>query len=152
VISHEGGSLIYKVPTVFNTFENDTFPAGTIVDYRLNYVEIPLSLKLMTNQIGYITYFGQFGLQGGINIRSRADITTLNGTNNKVKEDFGADVTPGNFSLLVGAGLEYNITGETSLLAGLQFANGFIDVTDNPQGFKTKSALSHFRLQLGVFF
>ena len=151
-ISYEGGGLNYIEPTQFNSFPDSTFNAGTSIDYRLGYIEIPLTIKLMTNEIGYVTYFGQFGLLGGINIRSKADITSLNGNINTENEDFGPDVTPGNVSLLVGGGLEYNFTGNTSLLVGLQFTNGFVDVTDNPKDFVSKSALNHFRLQLGVFF
>lgn len=152
IISHEGGKLTYLDSTKFNSFPDLTFPPGTNVDYRFQYVEIPLTIKLMTNQIGYITYYGQFGLDGAVNFRSRADITTLNNSLDKPRADFGDDVTPANFGLLVGGGLEYQITGNTSLLAGLQYFNGFIDVTDNPNGFKTKSALDHLRLTLGVFF
>ena len=151
-ISYEGGGLSYVDSTKFNTFPDNVYAAGTRVDYHLGYIEIPVSLKLMTNKIGYVTYFGQFGILGGINIRSKADITLSNGNNSAEREDFGADVTPGNISLLLGGGLEYNFTGNTSLLAGLQFANGFVDVTDNPQDYKTKSVINHFRLQLGVFF
>lgn len=152
LISYEGGSITYLDETKFNSFPDVIYPAGTSVDYRVQYIEIPLSLKLRTNQIGYLTYFGQFGLQGGVAIRSRADIETLSGTLNAEKVDFGKDVTPGNFGLLLGGGLEYAISGKTALLAALQFHNGFIDVTDNPKDYKKSSTLSHFRLQLGVYF
>lgn len=152
IVSYDGGNLTYLDSTKFNSFPDDVYPAGTDVDYRIQYIEIPLSLKLRTNQIGYITYFGQFGVQGGIVVRSRADIATLNGVMDEEKVPFGKDVTPGNFGLLLGGGLEYEISGKTALLAALQFHNGFIDVTDNPQGYKKSSTLSHFRLQLGVYF
>lgn len=151
LISYDGGKVTYLDSIKFNALP-DIYPAGTNVNYRIQYIEIPLSMKLHTNQIGYITYFGQFGLQGGIAIRSRADIETFAPAVNVVKQDFGKDVTPGSFGLLVGGGLEYALTGNTSALIGLQFTNGFIDVTDNPSGFKRKSTLNHLRLQLGVYF
>ncbi|MBP9883905.1 MAG: PorT family protein [Chitinophagales bacterium] len=154
LISYDGGKLTYTDSTQFNTFPGVTYPGGTSVDYRIQYLEIPLSMKLRTNQIGYITYFGQFGLQGGIELRSRADIEYLNSGINQTqsKVTFGKDVTPGNFGLLIGGGLEYELSGNTALLLALQFNNGFIDVTDNPKDYKTSSTLSHFRLQLGVYF
>ena len=152
LISYDGGKLTYLDSTKFNSFPNSTYPAGTNVDYRIQYIEIPLSMKLRTNQIGYMTYFGQFGLQGGIAIRSRADIDALDDQLDVAKADFGKDITPANLGLLLGAGLEYELSGNTALMASLQFVNGFIDVTDNPKDFKKKSTLNHFRLQLGVYF
>lgn len=152
LVSYEGGKLTYVDSTKFNSYPDLLYPPGTEVDYKIQYIEIPLSLKLRTNQIGYITYFGQFGLQGGIAIRSRADLTTLSGDLNETKVNFGKDVTPGNIGLLVGAGLEYQLSGNTALLVGLQFHNGFVDVTDNPKNYKSSSTLAHFRLQIGVFF
>ncbi|MBX7107440.1 MAG: PorT family protein [Chitinophagales bacterium] len=152
LISYEGGKLTYTDSTKFNTYPDNTYPAGTNVDYRLQYIEIPLSMKLRTNQIGYLTYFGQFGLQGGIAIRSRADLDAYNAALDEEKVDFGKDVTPGNLGLLLGGGIEYEISGKTALLAGIQFHNGFIDVTDNPKDYKTVSSLTHFRLQLGIYF
>ncbi len=147
LISSDGGKVSYLDSIKFNALPDTLYPAGTTVNYHIQYIEIPLSMKLHTNQIGYITYFGQFGLQAGIAIRSRADIE-----NSVTKQNFGKDVTPGNLGLLLGGGLEYALTGNTSGLIGLQFTNGFIDVTDNPSGFKRKSTLNHLRLQLGVYF
>jgi hypothetical protein len=153
IISSDGGGLSYLQPTAFNTFGKDSvFAAGTNVDYRLQYIVIPLSIKLRTNQIGYITYFGQFGLRGGINVRSRANLTNLAGNTLDEKINFGEDVTPFDLGLLVGGGFEYEITGNTALHVALQYYNGFIDVTDNPAGYKSKATLNHLRLQLGVFF
>jgi hypothetical protein len=152
ILSYDGGKITYLDSTKFNSLPLIGYPAGSAVDYHVQYIEIPLSMKLRTNQIGYITYFGQFGLQGGVAIRSRSDITALDVSLNKQKQDFSKDVTPANLGLLVGGGLEYAISGNTSLLAALQFVNGFIDVTDNPKDFKKKSTLDHIRLQLGVYF
>jgi hypothetical protein len=107
---------------------------------------------LRTNQIGYITYFGQFGLQAGVRIRSRSDVSGPSLTVAENKVDFSNDVTLPDFGLLIGGGLEYAVSGNTALLGAIQFYNGFIDVTDNPEGYKSKSTLNHLRLQLGVFF
>jgi hypothetical protein len=147
-----GGSLSYLEETKFNTYDDSVFVAGTAVDYRLQYIVIPLTMKLRTNQIGYVTYYGQFGFRGGINIRSRADISNLGGTTLDEKVDFGADVGPGDFGLLVGGGFDYEITGNTAIHVGIQYYNGFIDITDNPKDYKTSSSLGALKLELGIFF
>lgn len=152
LFNNSGGKLTYLEPTKFNTYGDSLFEAGTHVDYRVQHIVIPLTLKLRTNQVGYITYFGQFGFRGGINIKSRADISDLGGATLDEKVDFGEDVAPFDFGLLVGGGLNYEITGNTALHAGLMYYNGFIDVTDNPEGYKTSSTLGGLKLELGVFF
>ncbi len=147
IVSYDGGKLTYTDSTQFNSYGSSVnFAPPTNVDYRTQYLEIPLTMKLLTNQIGYITYFGQFGLQGGIRVRSRADV----GGDNKV--DFSQDVTLPDLGLLIGGGIEYELSGKTAFLTSLQFYNGFIDVTNNPSAFKTKSTLNHLRLQLGFYF
>ncbi|MBA3648872.1 MAG: PorT family protein [Chitinophagales bacterium] len=154
-VSYEGGELTYNdASTMFNSFANRSFSSGTSVVYRLEYIEIPVSIKLKTNQIGYVTYYGQFGLMGSINIKSRADITSQTGTITEImnKVDFGKDVTPANLALLIGGGIEYELSGNTAVNAGLQFTNGFIDITDNPKNFVSKNIMNHLRLQLGIFF
>jgi len=152
VVSYDGGKLTYLTSTKFNTYGDSLFVPATVVNYRNQYIEIPITLKLRTNQIGYITYFGQFGLQGGVRIRSRSDVSNATLSINEIKIDFSKDVTLPDLGLLIGGGIEYEITGNTALLAALQFYNGFIDVTDNPKGYATKSTLNHLRLQLGVYF
>src|SRR6185295_7915558 len=113
----------------FNSYNDSMlFASATNVNYRTQYLQIPLTLKLRTNQIGYITYFGQFGLQAGVRIRSRADITDPVNSFAENKVDFSNDVTLPDFGLVIGAGVEYTITGNTALLGALQFYNGFIDV------------------------
>jgi Outer membrane protein beta-barrel domain len=150
LLSYDGGKLIYEQPTKFNTYNDSLFPANTNVAYRTQYLEIPLTLKLRTNQVGYMTYFGQFGLQTGVALRSRADVSSSAGSDTGI--DFSEDVSLPDVGLLIGGGIERELTGNTALHISLQFYNGFIDVTDNPSEYKTKSTLNHFRLQLGVYF
>lgn len=152
IVSYDGGKLTYTESSKFNTYGEQTFLPSTNVDYRTQYLQVPLTMKLRTNQIGYITYFGQFGLQGGIRIRSRADISSSNTPLAEDKVDFSKDVTLPDLGLLIGGGFEYALTGNTALTTSLQFYNGFLDSTDNPEGYKSKSTLNHLRLQLGFYF
>ena len=42
-------------------------------NYSINYVNIPLVLKLKTNEIGYFTYYGEFGATIGLKTKSTVD-------------------------------------------------------------------------------
>jgi opacity protein-like surface antigen len=100
-------------------------------------------LKLRTNEIGYITYWGQFGLIAGFNIRSKADdiidyelakfsndvstgwIKTDLPSIERPDEDIKDDIQMFRVGLLIGAGIEYSLSGNTAIVAGVTYNNGF---------------------------
>lgn len=112
--------------------------------YKLNYVEIPLTLKLRSSEIGYITYWGQFGLGLGVMTSSRAEdklnfilqqdaITGLWGetSKNQIEEtlpDISKDVIPVRASMVVAVGIEYALSGNTAAIFGVTYNNGFTNV------------------------
>lgn len=125
----------------FQKWESDsTIPFGelrklTTRKYKLSYVNIPLLLKLKTKEIGYMTYYGEFGGIIGVNTKSKVEdqyleveattnidgeITGMNKpdseekltTNDYVFDDVTQLLRAG---LCLGAGAEYNFSGSTSL-------------------------------------
>jgi opacity protein-like surface antigen len=152
-VAYRGGKTKYVLA--------DTGSASTTsvvsTKYSVQFIELPLTLKLKTNEIGYLTYFFQVGFAPGFAIRSRKniDIDWADGTTtSKKNEDASDDINEFNISLLVGAGAEYNISGNTSLLFGLTFNNGFLDVLDDKpyEGSKVKGNSNYLALTVGVLF
>jgi hypothetical protein len=82
------------------------------MDVKLNYIDIPLTIKMRTNEIGYMRYFGQFGVTPGFNISSKADYestVTTNGTTTTVTvedDDIKSDIVTLNVSLVISLGAE----------------------------------------------
>lgn len=159
--------------------------------YRYDYVNLPITLKLMTNEIGYFTYFGQFGADISILASSRARddrqlvITGLDTTvtPNVVTEDFAAAGETSfigrynqsmfiNVKLRIGAGFEWNFSGNTSLVVSVSYHNGFIDLMKDPDDdkvandeglykyddnrvkvpFEMNANLHHVALNVGILF
>lgn len=178
IISSYRGTLTYKDvafhdPNNKSNFDNN---ATTTADYTLKYIDLPLTLKLRTNEIGYMTYYGQFGLGLGINIKATQDTETKYGTGNQVLTaetvNISDDIKLFRASLIVGAGIEYSISGSTAIQVGLTFNNGFsnilngeipefesdgkIKVDSNNEivnSSKKRSATNKvFALNLGIFF
>ena len=106
--------------------------------YRINYFNIPFILKLKTNEIGYFTYYGEFGASIGIKTKAlveddiiamnfdASDSTIsniLNTDNSSSKKDI--DIKEGTktvrLGLSLGAGAEYNLSGNTSLFFQLNW-------------------------------
>jgi len=107
----------------------------TTSDVRLNYAEIPLTLKLRTNEIGYMKYFVKVGGGLGVNYRASADeeftyttVTTNGATLSNEEVDYNDEINLFRASLIIGAGVEYNLSGNTSLIGGITFNNGFTNI------------------------
>ena len=75
----QGGKLRFGTQSFFTSYEEvDTLPVGTTVDYTLNYITVPLGLRLKTNQIGYFSYYARIGFTNQFNIKAKA--TSSEGT------------------------------------------------------------------------
>ncbi|MBP6335859.1 MAG: PorT family protein [Bacteroidia bacterium] len=156
-VAYRGG----KTKGEFNSASNDTTTTTiTETDMKLQYIEFPISLKFKTNEIGQVRYYVQAGLGFGINIRARADIKetsetfvagTSIGTTSFDEEniDINESINAFNMSMIIGGGIEYNISGNTNLLVGLVFNNGFMDIAD---GGDYGARSNYFGLNLGVLF
>lgn len=130
-------------------------------DVKLQYIEVPLTIKMMTSEIGYIRYYGVVGFGSGFNIRAKANqvLPTVNGSFNgepivtefteNDDEDIQSDIALYKASLIVGGGMEYNFSGNTSLLVGITYNNGFTNILDI-EGSKAKA--HYLELTTGVFF
>jgi hypothetical protein len=109
---------------VFPNFKSKVFPGNPVV-YKIQYLVFPVGLKLQTNQIGYLTFFSDLGLDPKIAISRRADIASLNISGENTKYE----INQFNLSYHIAAGIEYSLGGTTALVFGLNFDNNFIDVT-----------------------
>ena len=103
-------------------------PDGVKLRYRLQYIEIPLAIKLRTEEKGYLRYYAELPiLTLGMNTQARGDIE--GGDVNVEKENISKDVSFFNFQLGLGGGIEYSISPSTSLVAGLYLHTGLNDIT-----------------------
>ncbi len=121
-----------------------------------HWVELPVTLKLRTRQIGHITYWGQFGLGLGLNLRSTAtdrldyryrgedggadgviwtEETAIGADNEGILlvEDMPSEneVSLIRAAMILGLGIEYNLSGKTALLLGATLNNGLFNVSNN---------------------
>ncbi len=146
-ISKLGGNLMYKDSIYISTGDQSRVlvEAGSTVAYNLTYLNLPVALKLKTNEIGYFTYFAQMGVTPQFNIGSKASSTD----NELSKDNISDEINLFSMSYFFGGGLEYNIGGQTSLTAGLFFNGGFIDVLSKDSH---KATLNYLTLRLGIFF
>ena len=149
--------------------------------YNLKYVEIPMAIKMKTNEIGWIAYYAKFGFNANVLYKSSGDDIILPGSAAKLAglesnltendADISKDVNFMNVALAIGGGIEYNISGNTHIVVGATFSNGFMNIlsndlyeTDNNKETiivsnkavesdkKAKAIANYISLDVGVFF
>jgi len=142
-----GGNLLYKEEVDITTGEGAhvLLPAQTTVAFNVNYLSIPMALKLKSNEIGYFTYYAELGFLPEVNIGSRASST--GGAISK--ENVSKEINAFNMSFFFGGGIEYNIGGQTSLVGGIFFNNGFTDILSAD---RYKAGLNFLNIRIGVMF
>ncbi len=101
-------------------------------DFRINYVNIPLTIMLRTQEIGYWRYFGRVGFDAGISTKSTYDYEDVRLSDqvqfNQEDED-SSDLTGlFRFGLRVEAGAEFNIGGTTNLFFTAAYNHGLNNV------------------------
>ncbi len=185
-LSTNGGqaALGYGLMFDYNLGENYAISTGLEINYRggglnfnldegkaigftkvdLQYIEIPLQLKMKTKAIGYFTYFTSFGGSLGytLNRMGTYSLTEMSGglpttatpiliTDDNLKKY----LNPLSISLLINLGTEYNISGKTSIYGSIFFNNSFLDIMTDPsisKSYEMSSRANVIGLKLGIFF
>lgn len=121
-------------------FKGKTFPLESSITYtkwKIQYLQIPINLKMRTNDINGIMIYGKFGITPMVRLNSVID--------NKVPSNLGLF----NSTLNIGGGIHYLIGGNTTAMAGLTFNNGFVKINKDAEYSIKTSGLS---LDLGLLF
>lgn len=128
--------------------------------YRLKYIDIPLMVKMKTNQIDKFRFFGQIGVQPGVRIASKAKDTFIASspvfTVNRDWHNIDSQTHLFRATMIVGAGIEYPIDKSSAIVAGINFVNGLSDALKGKNAvdgtINHKGIPNAFELSLGVIF
>ena len=141
---------------------NDGSTQGNVnLDYSIQYVEIPLGLKLRTREFGYLTYTAEAPVFA-LHIRSNVKGSLTGGGESEEVEDITAkkEVSPLALSWGFGGGAEYSVSESTRLFGGLRFQRVFTDVTKDGDYYDDtrrasddpRAGVNSITLRLGVLF
>lgn len=146
-LSTASGILDYTTDTLrFEVDEDEkVFLPSSSMKHNFQYISIPLGLKFKTNEIGYFTYYAQLGFSGHVNVKA-----TLTESSNDIEdENISKEINLFNVDYFIGGGVEYSLGGNASIVAGITYHNGFIDIVKTTED---KIVLSRVALRLGVMF
>jgi len=129
-------------------YHNGNVPIAYDLKYKLQYVDLPLTIKLKTVKADGKRWYGQFGLSNSFNISAKQDAKngSLMVADNVKISDHTKFYRAG---LIIGGGGEFDISGNASIVAGLTLNNGFTNITTD----KNRDVRNHYiALNFGVFF
>ncbi len=145
-IKNTGGVLFFEDPTTLSVHGSvDTVPGGSDITYKLQYISVPVGLKFKSNEIGYTTFWANLGLLPEMRVRATADVTEINFQNENIIEETGLF----NTSYFIGGGIEYSLGGNTALISGVYYTNGFLDIAQKEEFGITTGSVT---LRLGILF
>jgi len=166
-------SKVQYTRELMRTSMNSTATFGSVnFNYSNQYLQIPVSIKFKTDDLGGLKYYMQFGLGLSVAMNTKvetdanqdfngiAGLTTYDPNNSaNGKYDFYGGGNPelsfiddiNNFrgSMIIGAGVEYHLSGNMNMVAGLKFDNGFTDIFGDARVNARNNFLS---LQVGLTF
>ncbi|MBN1388491.1 MAG: PorT family protein [Bacteroidales bacterium] len=149
-IINASGRLNYS-DTLLIRFKNSEteLNAGDNITYRIQYLSIPLGIKLKTNQIGYITFFANTGINPKIVIGGKGDIPSQGIKKVNVTEELRLF----NLGYYITVGTEYPLGGRTAAVVGIGYEDNFMDVTKDNSGQPEDKINHHFlRFRIGLNF
>src|SRR5690606_9378678 len=118
------------------------FPVGDDRDkIRLQYVEVPLTIKLKSVEDETGRFYGQFGFTAGFKVSGKEKLAGAT----KYQSIEGDDLF--RLGLQIGGGKEWKLSDNLGLMTGLTFNNGFTRAIK-----EGKPKTSYVALNFGLFF
>lgn len=165
-LQHEWAGFYWEDSYRELTTDTTALPQQTKLKYNIQFLEIPLGLKLISNEFGpagNIRYFVEPAITLGIKTQAKGEITGVGVGDGFDDINIRREVNPINLAWGLTAGIEYGLGGSTALVAGIGFQVGFADVTrdgdtvinpnTNDTSEEESSGRSHaITIRLGVMF
>ncbi len=114
----------------------------TDAEYRLQYAEIPIALKLKSTMRYFRSYYGQFGFTTGFKLGAKERIDGASS-----RQSMGSNADFLRLALQIGGGVEWQLDHNLTMMTGLSFNNGFTRAVQ--QG---EPRNSYVAFNFGIFF
>lgn len=134
----------------------------------INAINVPLIIKAKTPEIGYLTYFIEFGLDNDFAVRSFStnNVVVINNDQEKLtgdseKFDANKEVILYRGGLNIGIGTEYNLVGSTSIFGSINWSRPLLRTYkkestqvyyDQLGDFKQDIRMHRINLTVGILF
>lgn len=123
--SHLGGKMKSVTPLTNSSGTNYTGTRNS--NFNFTNIDVPLVIRLKTNEIGYNVFYGIFGSEIGFNVNAKERFTIDDGSGTITEEkelDASNEVNLIRSSLVFGLGVQRKISGNAYYRIGLTYHNG----------------------------
>jgi Outer membrane protein beta-barrel domain len=128
-----GGGITSATTNLLAGVADTAYARSADMKYNLQYLQVPLGLKLKATNIDKFQIYGQIGMDLGIMIGRKATSSVIDyaGITNAVSgEKLGIKtMNPISLGFQVGLGTEFEVSKTNSAYATILYHNGFIDHT-----------------------
>ncbi|MCK9448617.1 MAG: PorT family protein [Bacteroidales bacterium] len=147
----------YSYPDMYQPDGVSSPITGTTTrELRLKYVQIPAILRMRTNYIDKMAFYGEAGLALAFKTGAKAD-DEFQGqilTHTLTDQDVSKQYRFSRESLVLGAGMFYKLNGSTRLFGGLRFDNNFFDIIKDQNAVdpkvKQNGIANYIELNIGI--
>lgn len=123
---------------------------GESMKYRLQYLAVPIGIKLKTNPIGYNTFYATLGFKTAVLLKSKGFSGSGHvGGSAMDGEVLDGAMNPFNLGYQLGIGTEYSLGANMSLVFGITYNNGLTNTLNNSS---LHINLNNVSFKLGVLF
>jgi hypothetical protein len=133
IVFNQGGTLASTKSGKFfsnsNLTASDSLSAPFTATYKIQTVEVPFGFKFRSDEVGYLRYYATLPFTFGVHTQGRGNIAAANYTGDR--KNITKDINLFNISWGIGGGVEWNLTQKTSMVGGLQFQGGILDISKN---------------------
>jgi len=144
-----GGTLSSSSPITLDLKNPITISPGSKMVYKIQYLAIPIGLKLKSNQIGYISLFTNIGLDPKFVLGGNIEVPSQN----IPKENANNELNRLSVGYHVVGGIEYSLGGTTSVVVGINFDSNFTNIIKKSANKPTAKILHKMLgLRLGLNF
>jgi hypothetical protein len=169
-IFNQGGTLLhenggdYWTRTDLPIADTISMPSGVSLDYGIQYLEIPIGLKMRTREFGYVRYYLEPSMILGLKTQARGKVEQFSLIDSEEQFNIRDEVNLFDMSWGIGGGVEYSISENTRLIGGLAMHFGFFDITDDngrvndpdkpggPVNEDSKGVTRSFTIKIGIIF
>lgn len=142
------GLLIENLRAQSETYQNGVDGNDFLTNnYKLQYAEIPLGVKLKSTQRYYRSYYGQFGFTLGVKLSAKQEILNSNSVVVQESSNMKGAADIFRLGLQIGGGVEWLLDHNLRLMTGVSFNNGFTRVIKHGGANN-----SYFAFNLGILF
>ncbi|MGB4297453.1 MAG: outer membrane beta-barrel protein, partial [Bacteroidales bacterium] len=152
------GSGKMKLSDTLFSYDNMTDKLSNINSiYKIQYLQIPITLKMRTNEINYFRYYMRVGGSLGLRIGTKYTEEISAQDNSFIFRTYDNEKANNRISLFratfdIGAGIEYSLGGTTALLGEIYFNNGLTNSLKEYKNIKYKSILNYLMFKIGILF